>query len=482
MKYKLTTVLVVLAMSQVFSLLSSLSSKAQFSPALLEDITVRIDTSSNHPADIGGSGVLATRVGNTYTILTAYHVIQNTNQDYIIKIPNKTSSELFDSYVIPVKTHQQQIKRIGSMDLASISIRSTKVYKTATIDNQRSLSQYDNIFIAGYPQSNRREYLAMRAQYDYECSYRSEIYGSLKKAYCLNILNTSSGMSGGPVVDKYGYIVGILVGKNTDEKNSEAIASVAIPILNYPDWRAIDKPGISNQSSSAIPLTKDPPYVIEESNIITTTRFDDRTKYGLIDYSLLLRENPVKRLRNKPFAFWAVLASKPEDYESRALCNKLRLVYQQAKNIIFKNIVSVEPDQMPYLKSLFEHKFYINLAEVLEGYSYENNLYKHGLYASIDRTYLNRLSDFNTSDILKIEAVLREEQWGFIRFGHIEIHRVSKVGSIDDGKLLRRCKWLNILPQAMQNRFFGCKSAEEMCKMWKKSVSEVDFYFKSHCQ
>ena len=473
----------VLLVLKVFSWLSSFPSVAQSSPAFLQDITVRIDKSSNHPADIGGSGVLITSSGNNYTILTAYHVVQDDKQDYIIRIPSKTSSELFDSYVIPAKDYQKLIKRIGTIDLASISLRTAKIYKTATIDNQRTLNQNDTIFIAGYPQSKRREYLAMQAQYDYECAYKSEIYGSLKNAYCFNTLNTSSGMSGGPVVDKYGYIIGIFLGKSIDEKNSEAIASVAIPILNYPMWRTIDKPQISNLFSRTNPLTKDPPYVVDESNIITTNSFNDAVKYNPIDYSLLLIGNPVERLNNKPFTFWAVIRDKPENYGSRELRSKLSMVYLQANNRIFKRIASVEPDQMPYLKSLYENKIYLDLEEVSEGYSSESSLFKRNIYASINKAYLDRLFYLDSGDIVKIEAVLKREHWGpFIIFSHIEMHRLAKIGSVNDSRLLRRCKWINFLPRTMQDKFSGCRGAEEICTMWGSTISKDDFYFKSHCQ
>ncbi len=473
----------VLIVLKVFSWLSTFPSVAQSSPAFLQDITVRIDKSSNHPADIGGSGVLLTSTGNTYTILTAYHVVQDDKQDYIIRIPSKTSSELFDSYVIPAKDYQKLIKRIGTIDLASINLRTSKIYKTATIDNQRILNQNDAIFIAGYPQSKRREYLAMQTQYDYECSYKSEIYGSLKNAYCFNTLNTSSGMSGGPVVDKYGYIIGIFLGKSIDEKNSEAIASVAIPILNYPMWRTIDKPQMPNLFSGANSLAKDPPYVVEESNIITTTSFNDSVKYSSIDYSLLLTGNPVEILKNRPFTFWAVIVDRSENYWSRELRNKLSMVYQQANNSSFKHIVSVEPNQMPYLKSLFENKIYLDLQEVSEGYSAESSLFKHNVYASINNAYLDRLLYLNTGDIVKVEAVLKREHWGpFIIFRHMEIHRLAKIGSVNDSRLGIRCKWINFLPQTMQDKFSGCRLAEDICKIYGGNVNKDDFYFKSHCQ
>lgn len=468
----------VLIILKVFSWLSTFPSVAQSSPVFLQDITVRIDKSSNHPADIGGSGVLLTSTGNTYTILTAYHVVQDDKQDYIIRIPSKTSSELFDSYVIPAKDYQKLIKRIGTIDLASISLRTSKIYKTATIDNQRTLNQNDAIFIAGYPQSKRREYLAMQTQYDYECSYKSEIYGSLKNSYCLNTLNTSSGMSGGPVVDKYGYIIGIFLGKSIDEKNSEAIASVAIPILNYPMWRTINKP-LSGKNS----LAKDPPYVVEESNIITTTNFNDSVKYSSIDYSLLLKENRVEILKNRPFTFWAVVVDRPESYGSTELRNKLRMVYLQGNNIAFKHIVSVEPNQMPYLKSMFENKIYLDLQEVSEGYSAESSLFKHNIYASINKAYLDRLLYLDAGDIVKVEAVIKREYWGpFIRFSHMEIHRLVKIGSVNDSRLGKRCKWINFLPQIMQDRFSGCRRGEEICKIYGDNVSKDHFYFKSHCQ
>lgn len=429
-----------------------LPSLAQTSPATLEDITVRIDTNSNHPADVGGSGVLIRGSGDSYTILTAYHVIKDNNLDYIIKIPNKKSKSQFDSYVIDSKNYSKQIERIGSIDLAKIKIYTKQVYKTATLDPQKTLQQYDTLYVAGYPLSKRREYFSIAGQFSYISDYQSEYYGYLDEAYYFDNLNTSSGMSGGPVVDKHGYILGVFLGKSSDKKNSEAIASVALPIKKYPDWKTINKPTLITPNIPPRSEEKEPPFIIDESQIITTNDYREDLKYVETNFRKLLTKDFHKSLQDKPITFWA-----------------------NVRNIGGKSFTEGYPEYVyGMIRKIrnIDNRIYLGLQEVADGsagvYDYEE-AYKSSTYFSISKDYQERLLSFRLGDIVKIEAIPRQTDLiNGLDFFHVEIHRITKIGNKHDYLLDQRCKWLYLLPREIQNQL-------TLCQIWENHRRRQQF-------
>ncbi|EPF23572.1 MAG: serine protease [Microcystis aeruginosa Ma_MB_F_20061100_S19] len=441
-----------------------LPSLAQTSPATLEDITVRIDTNSNHPADVGGSGVLIRGSGDSYTILTAYHVIKDNNLDYIIKIPNKKSKSQFDSYVIDSKNYSKQIERIGSIDLAKIKIYTKQVYKTATLDPQKTLQQYDTLYVAGYPLSKRREYFSIAGQFSYISDYQSEYYGYLDEAYYFDNLNTSSGMSGGPVVDKHGYILGVFLGKSSDKKNSEAIASVALPIKKYPDWKTINKPTLITPNIPPRSEEKEPPFIIDESQIITTNDYREDLKYVETNFRKLLTKDFHKSLQDKPITFWANVRNIGGKTSGDGFPDGAYRMYGTLQNLSDYTLSFYGLSRKPIttLKKLFDNRIYLGLREVDDGYGID----KSSTYFSISKDYQERLLSFRLNDIVKIEAIPRQIDlinglWTH-HFFHVEIHRITKIGNAHDYLLDQRCKWLYLLPREIQNQLTSCQIWENL--------------------
>ncbi len=107
-------------------------------------ITVRIDKGQNFS---NGSGVIIAREGNTYTVLTAAHVVcGEDDKKPCIDSEYKISTSDGSSYRVDNST----IKTSGSVDLAIVKFNSNKDYEIATLaDYNPNDNAY--IFTAGYP-------------------------------------------------------------------------------------------------------------------------------------------------------------------------------------------------------------------------------------------------------------------------------------------------------------------------------------------
>ena len=226
---------------------------AQFDGSRLKAITVRIDMeklpddSPNIP--LGGSGVIIRGNGNSYIILTAYHVVMMSDRDYVIKVFNRQTPDQLDSYRINRRDYSKKIKKIERIDLATIEITSNKSYETATLDPKELPKKDDIIYVAGYPLNNGQKYLDLDGKI-FDIAPHKDKYGTLPRAYYFNNLNTSTGMSGGPLVNQQGNIVGILIGEKSDSGTGAKTASVVMPIQFYPQWQAIRN---SQRLSSPLP-------------------------------------------------------------------------------------------------------------------------------------------------------------------------------------------------------------------------------------
>ena len=131
----------------VFSLLFAASSNfAYLKPVSAKDvsdiariaktITVRIEGATQ------GSGVLVERSDDTYTVLTAWHVLKS----------NRPGEEV--SLFINGKQYfhlPSSIQRIGNVDLATIKFSSTNSYNVAKMADIGANAIGTNIFIGGFP-------------------------------------------------------------------------------------------------------------------------------------------------------------------------------------------------------------------------------------------------------------------------------------------------------------------------------------------
>lgn len=167
-------------------------------------VTVRIEYSTEKGPQ-NGSGVIVAREGNKYYVLTAEHVAKNTQH-------------------LRVTTHDQRIYKIspseiktsGGTDLAVVKFTSTQPYQVATLGNY-SVSDRALVFPGGWPAPAKIGSQQWQWQLNpgsissqEEALFKTQDKRSFRNGYDLIYSSrTYGGMSGGPVFDSTGRVIGI---------------------------------------------------------------------------------------------------------------------------------------------------------------------------------------------------------------------------------------------------------------------------------
>jgi hypothetical protein len=139
-----------------------------------------------------GSGVIIDKDGNTYTVLTAYHVIKNPGVYDIITYDGE-------------KYRIERSQNVGKLDLALVKFTSSKNYPIAKIADSRTVREGSTVYYTGFPaeKANQpRNYRFIPApitgrrqdKEGYELSYNGP---------------PLQGMSGGPVLNEEGLLIAI---------------------------------------------------------------------------------------------------------------------------------------------------------------------------------------------------------------------------------------------------------------------------------
>ena len=157
----------------------------------VKQIIVRIDGANQ------GSGSLIGHSGTTYTVLTNWHVVKEEG-DYTIQ-------------TIDGRKHQvdsASIKRLPGLDLGIFKFDSKQNYQVAELGDASNLSEGQTVYFAGYPGELRQE------DNRYYRFFTANLVGILPKAtedgYSLVYSGEAfPGMSGGPVLNKQGLMIGI---------------------------------------------------------------------------------------------------------------------------------------------------------------------------------------------------------------------------------------------------------------------------------
>lgn len=209
-------------------LIAQAPAQAQSSEAVgrvAKAITVRVEGATQ------GSGVIVKRAGNRYTVLTAWHVVSS--QD---------PREELDVYTPDGKRHsveQGSIQRLGDVDLAVLTFRSSDSYEVARIGEVKSVNSGSSIFVSGFPLPTsavpQRLYRFLHGRVIANASV------AMPNGYQLLYDNqTQQGMSGGAVLNKQGQLVGIHGQGEADIKMSEqhgiavkTMNNLAVPINYY---------------------------------------------------------------------------------------------------------------------------------------------------------------------------------------------------------------------------------------------------------
>jgi tetratricopeptide (TPR) repeat protein len=175
---------------------------------ILEKTTVQINTNANP----GGSGVIIKKEGNTYTVLTANHVVcENLGIETIRCRTDFTYSiRTYDGREYPIKKRQILQTKLQDPDLAIVTFESQQNYKTASLGNSSQVKIQSDIFVAGFPTifgftGRDRTFSITNGKVVAFISQQKapKGYGLIYDA------TTRIGNSGGPVFDSNGSVIGI---------------------------------------------------------------------------------------------------------------------------------------------------------------------------------------------------------------------------------------------------------------------------------
>lgn len=161
-----------------------------------------------------GSGVLVARDGQTYYALTALHVVRTRGTVYGVRTSDGEvhfiDDETDPSNIIPLGNEQDDSgSRIQGMDLALVRFTSPIDYPVAVMGNSLRMHQGDRVVVSGWPNpetdSSRRERISSSG------SLLAVLANPLADGGYSVLYNnqTRRGMSGGPVLNGDGELIGI---------------------------------------------------------------------------------------------------------------------------------------------------------------------------------------------------------------------------------------------------------------------------------
>ncbi|MFN5064391.1 MAG: tetratricopeptide repeat-containing serine protease family protein, partial [Aphanizomenon sp.] len=181
---------------------------------MAKQITVLIDSKSP------GSGVIVKRSGNTYTVLTAGHVVAGKNKAEIVT-PDGQRYQL----------NYSTVKPLPGVDLATFQFTSSNNYPVAKIGNSDQSSEGTIAYVAGFPKAKAASISSSIYNFT-DGKITANASRPLKDGYALVYSNiTLPGMSGGPVFNEQGELIGVH-GKG-DVSEAEIATSKINPEVAY---------------------------------------------------------------------------------------------------------------------------------------------------------------------------------------------------------------------------------------------------------
>jgi S1-C subfamily serine protease len=187
---------------------------------IAKTITVRIDGANT------GSGVIIEHQADRYIVLSNWHVVSSGSKP--------TSSKLLTVQTADGQKHPispKTIVRIGKLDLARLEFQSKRRYPTASIGNSDRLSEGESLYISGWadpsPQFSTRTYQLLVGNLSGRIEKPQDGYALV---YTVNAL---PGMSGGPVLDNRGNLVGINGRATVDLRTGTVNSVLGIDINRY---------------------------------------------------------------------------------------------------------------------------------------------------------------------------------------------------------------------------------------------------------
>lgn len=231
-----------------------------------------------------GSGVIIKHVGNTYTILTAAHVVND-----LLESPLEITTPDRQQYT----TSPNEVKLApDSLDLATVNFQSDREYLVANLGDANTIARGQQVFAAGFQGKS----LKFQTGTVVAIGRQSQASG-----YSLAIGNADilPGMSGGGLFDRAGNLIGIngksigtidTYSSQTDRSNlAKPVSGLAIPIDTF--TQIASKLNVEIEQQQSVAVTSQP---TADDFFITAGQKSQQGNYqgAINDYAQVLALNP----------------------------------------------------------------------------------------------------------------------------------------------------------------------------------------------
>ncbi|MGM3305008.1 S1 family peptidase [Anabaena sp. WFMT] len=183
--------------------------------SIAKSTVVQIAPTVNYP----GSGVIVGSYKedgkNVYVVLTANHVVQYSDDEYKVITPVPLEGDR-RRQKISIST-EKDIQRLPGVDLAIVKFRSEHKFNTATLGDSDHTTEGAGVYVSGFPnpdQAIRRRVFQFTSSLVSSRLDGDTVAGeedtAVDNGYAISYTATTrTGMSGGPVFDVAGRVVGI---------------------------------------------------------------------------------------------------------------------------------------------------------------------------------------------------------------------------------------------------------------------------------
>jgi tetratricopeptide (TPR) repeat protein/V8-like Glu-specific endopeptidase len=244
---------------------------------IAQAITVKVAVGQGN-----GSGILLQKNGDVYTVLTAAHVVNGRAESQLTITTN--DDQQYRVVAGSVRKYQ------GDVDLAIVKFRSSKNYKLAELGDSNKLEGGMELYVAGFPAPT--EVITESVFVFREGKVTANSKRAFKNGYGLLYSNdTLPGMSGGPVLNEAGQVVGTH-GRGDREQQSRAKTgfNAGVPIARFADIAS----GLGVETGTSISRTVQSPTLTADDYFVSAYQKNEQSNYqgALADYDRAIALNP----------------------------------------------------------------------------------------------------------------------------------------------------------------------------------------------